>query len=221
MSQTSDNSRTFRVLNLTDEVKTKLAAVNAVVSQHESVNYVEVADVASITGVKKVLDENEMKYKQCSYSTFVRFKDELTVEQLTKLVTDLCANVNVLYVRVDENNHTGKLVVDKLNDYNTLKGNTGDVSFYRFSPLNVPRVQNRNYAGNSRQEGEWQQVPARNTNSVRGRYASAVVGNSPVTNVTVNSAPRGDGGRGGRGRGAGRGGATRGRGGNTNAAASS
>lgn len=217
MSQTSDNSRTFRVLNLTDEVKTKLSAVNAVVSQHESVNYVEVVDVASIAGVKKVLDENEMKYKQCSYSTFVRFKDELTVEQLTKLVNDLCANVNVLYVRVDENNHTGKLVVDKLNDYNTLKGNTGDVSFYRFSPLNVPRVQNRNYAGNSRPEGEWQQVPARNTNSVRGRYANAVAGNS---------GPRGGAGfsrGGGVGRGAGRGGASRGvgRGGNSNVASSS
>jgi hypothetical protein len=225
MSQTSDNSRTFRVLNLTDEVKTKLSAVNAVVSQHESVNYVEVADVASIAGVKKVLDENEMKYKQCSYSTFVRFKDELTVEQLTKLVTELCANVNVLYVRVDENNHTGKLVVDKLNDYNTLKGNTGDVSFYRFSPLNVPRVQNRNYVGNDKQEGEWQQVPVRTTNTVRGRYTNAVgTGNGPVTNVTVNAggAPRGDGVRGGRGgRGAGRGGASRGRGGNSNVAASS
>ena len=221
MSQTSDNSRTFRVLNLTDEVKTKLSAVNAVVTQHESVNYVEVKDVASIAGVKKVLDESEMKYKQCSYSTFVRFKDELTVEQLTKLVNELCSNVNVLYVRVDENNHTGKLVVDKLEDYNTLKGNTGDVSFYRFSPLNVPRVQNRNYAGNSRPEGEWQQVPVRNSNSVRGRYANAVTGGG---NVTVNSAPRGDGGRGagrGGGRGAGRGGASRGRGGSSNVASSS
>jgi hypothetical protein len=227
MSQTSDNSRTFRVLNLTDEVKTKLSEVNAVVSQHESVNYVEVVDVASIAGVKKVLDENEMKYKQCSYSTFVRFKDELTVEQLTKLVNDLCANVNVLYVRVDENNHTGKLVVDKLNDYNTLKGNTGDVSFYRFSPLNVPRVQNRNYAGNSRPEGEWQQVPARNTNSVRGRYANAVTGNSAPRGDGARGvdggAPRGAGRGGGFGRGAGRGGASRGvgRGGNSNVASSS
>jgi hypothetical protein len=231
MSQTSDNSRTFRVLNLTDEVKTKLTAVNAVVSQHESVNYVEVKDVASIAGVRTVLDENEMKYKQCSYSTFVRFKDELTVEQLTKLVNDLCANVNVLYVRVDENNHTGKLVVDKLEDYNTLKGNTGDVSFYRFSPLNVPRVQNRNYngAGAGRNDGEWQQVPARNTNSVRGRYAGAVVGNSAPRDGAPRDggAPRGDGaprgaGRGG-GRGTGRGGASRGfgRGGNSNVASSS
>ena len=200
MSQTSDNSRTFRVLNLTDAVKTQLVELKAVVTQNENVNYVEVVDVPSIAAVKKVLDEGEMKYKQCSYSTFVRFKDELTVEQLKKVTTDLCENVNILYSRVDENNHTGKLVVDRLEDYNTLKGNTGDVSFYRFSPLNVPRVQNRNYTPGQRQDnndngGEWQPVRAARNNTVRGRYASAV---GPVPTVTQTAAPT-------RGRGNGRG----------------
>ena len=104
MSQTSDNSRTFRVLNLTDAVKTQLVELKAVVTQNENVNYVEVVDVPSIAAVKKVLDDGEMKYKQCSYSTFVRFKDELTVEQLKKVTTDLCETVNILYSRVDENN---------------------------------------------------------------------------------------------------------------------
>jgi hypothetical protein len=200
MSQTSDNSRTFRVLNLTDAVKTQLTELKAVVTQNENVNYVEVVDVPSIAAVKKVLDDGEMKYKQCSYSTFVRFKDELTVEQLKKVTTDLCENVNILYSRVDENNHTGKLVVDRLEDYNTLKGNTGDVSFYRFSPLNVPRVQNRNYTPGQRQDnndngGEWQPVRAARNNTVRGRYASAV---GPVPTVTQTAAPT-------RGRGNGRG----------------
>jgi hypothetical protein len=204
MSQTSDNSRTFRVLNLTDAVKTQLVELKAVVTQNENVNYVEVVDVPSIAAVKKVLDDGEMKYKQCSYSTFVRFKDELTVEQLKKVTTDLCANVNILYSRVDENNHTGKLVVDRLEDYNTLKGNTGDVSFYRFSPLNVPRVQNRNYTpGGQHQEtndnsGEWQPVRAARTNTVRGRYASAV-GSVPTQHevtVTPTNAPTRGRGRG-------------------------
>ena len=206
MSQTSDNSRTFRVLNLTDVVKTQLTELKAVVTQNENVNYVEVVDVPSIAAVKKVLDDSEMKYKQCSYSTFVRFKDELTVEQLKKVATDLCNNANVLYSRVDENNHTGKLVVDRLEDYNTLKGNTGDVSFYRFSPLNVPRVQNRNYTpGGQRQDtndngGEWQPVRAARNNTVRGRYASAVgpVPTQHEVTVTPTTAPT-------RGRGNGRG----------------
>jgi len=196
MSQTSDNSRTFRVLNLTDAVKTQLTDLKAVVTQNENVNYVEVVDVPSIAAVKKVLDDSEMKYKQCSYSTFVRFKNELSVEQLKKVATELCENVNILYSRVDENNHTGKLVVDRLEDYNKLKGNTGDVSFYRFSPLNVPRLQNRNYTPGQNSESndndnEWQPVRSTRTNTVRGRYAAAVgpVPNQPVVAVTRTTAP--------------------------------
>ena len=172
MSQTSDNSRTFRVLNLSDDIKTKLSELKATVTQHENINYVEVATVEEIANVKSLLDENEMKYKQCSYSTFVRFKDELTLEQLNTIATELCEKINVLYSRVDENNHTGKLVVDRLEDYNTLKSNTGDVSFYRFSPVNVsvqPRnVQNRKPAN----DGEWEtQQPRRQR--VADRYAEA------------------------------------------------
>ena len=82
MSQTSDNSRTFRVLNLTDNVKTKLSSLNTTVTQHENINYVEVSSTDDIAGVRSLLDENDIKYKQCSYSTFVRFKDQLTKEQL-------------------------------------------------------------------------------------------------------------------------------------------
>ena len=143
MSQTSDNSRTFRIINLSDEVKTSLSGLNATVTQHENINYVEVSTVSDIAPVKAVLDAAEMKYKQCSYSTFVRFKDNMSVDDLNKFATSVCPDINVLYSRVDENNHTGKLVVDRLEDYNMLKSNTGDVSFYRFSPLNVPRTQTR------------------------------------------------------------------------------
>jgi len=163
MSQTSDNSRTFRVLNLTDEVKSKLVELKTTVTQHENINYVEVSSVENIPAVRTLLDENDMKYKQCSYSTFVRFKDELSQEQLNTTAKELCANVNILYSRVDENNHTGKLVVDRLEDYNTLKSNTGDVSFYRFSPVNVS-VQSRNVTQQRRpaNEGEWEtQQPRR------------------------------------------------------------
>ena len=88
---------------------------------------------------------------------------------------------------------------------NKLKGNTGDVSFYRFSPLNVPRVQNRNYTPGQRQEtndngGEWQPVRAARNNTVRGRYASAVgpVPTHHEVTVTPTTAPT-------RGRGNGRG----------------
>lgn len=152
MSQTSDNSRTFRVLNLTDAVKSVLLGMNVVVTQHENVNYLEVSTKDVIESVRKTLDDAEIKYKQCSYSTFVRYKETITLDQLNQTAKELAPEVNILYSRVDDNNHTGKLVVDRLEDYNKLKNSTGDINFYRFSPLNVPRVQNRNYQG--REDGE-------------------------------------------------------------------
>lgn len=202
MSQTSDNSRTFRVLDLSDDVKTKLSELKTVITQHENINYVEAASVDDIASVKALLDENEMKYKQCSYSTFVRFKNQLTLEQLNTTASELCENVNVLYSRVDENNHTGKLVVDRLEDYNTLKSNTGDVSFYRFSPVNVS-VQSRGGGQPRAQEnsGEWQTQQTR-TQRVAARYTQAP--------QQQQQAPA-RGARGGATRG--RGGASRGRGG--------
>jgi len=210
-TQTSDNSRTFRVLNLTDEVKGNVEKLNVVVTQHESVHYVEVASMEDIASVRKLFDDSETKYKQCSYSTFVRFKDTLTQDELNAAATELAENVNILYSRVDENNHTGKLVVDRLEDYNKLKNSTGDINFYRFSPLNVPRVQNRNYQGRegNDQGGEWQTVqPRTNTrqSTVRGQYTQQPVQQSG--GHRVEGGGRG-GGRGGS-RGGSRGGATRG-----------
>jgi hypothetical protein len=225
-TQTSDNSRTFRVLNLTDDVKGSVEKLNLVVTQHENVHYVEVASMDDIASVRKLFDESETKYKQCSYSTFVRFKDTLTQDELNAAATELAENVNILYSRVDENNHTGKLVVDRLEDYNKLKNSTGDINFYRFSPLNVPRVQNRNYQGreSNDQSGEWQVQQSRSTrqSTVRGQYTQQPAQQSAQQSGgrRVEGGHRADGGQqssGGRGgvrggRGGARGGASRGTG---------
>jgi hypothetical protein len=208
-TQTSDNSRTFRVLNLTDDVKGSVEKLNVVVTQHENVHYVEVASMDDIASVRKLFDESEIKYKQCSYSTFVRFKDTLTQDELNAAATELAENVNILYSRVDENNHTGKLVVDRLEDYNKLKNSTGDINFYRFSPLNVPRVQNRNYQGREGgdQSGEWQVQQSRSArqSTVRGQYTQQPGGR------------RTEGQQSSGGRGGGRGGSRGGRGGSRGA----
>ena len=175
MSQTSDNSRTFRIINLDDTVTEKLSSKNVVVTKHENINYVELASVDDIAEIKSIFDANNMKYKQCSYSTFVRFKDELTVEQLNALASELCENVNVLYSRVDDNNHTGKLVVDRLEDYAKLKSNTGDVNFYRFDPGNVTSRVNTNQERKPVQEnGGWQKVQSKY--SVSNRYTQSGTG---------------------------------------------
>jgi hypothetical protein len=215
MSQTSDKSRTFRVLNLTDEIKTQLSTLNTTVTQHENINYVEASSVDDVAGVKAMLDENEMKYKQCSYSTFVRFKDQLTVEQLNTATLELCEDANILYSRVNVDNHTGKLVVDRLEDYNKLKSNTGDISFYRFSPINVSTNQTHSHAPRNDNGGEWQtQQPRRQ--QVAGRYAQGGQ-SAPRTQ----GAPQRSQGAPVRGQGAtrGRGGASRGRGGARSAGA--
>jgi hypothetical protein len=188
--------------------------MDVVVTQHENVHYVEVTSMDDIATVRKLFDDSEIKYKQCSYSTFVRFKESLTQEELTAAAKELVENVNILYSRVDENNHTGKLVVHRLEDYNKLKNSTGDINFYRFSPLNVPRVQNRNYQGREGgdQSGEWQTVqPRTNTrqSTVRGQYTQ-----QPAQHQRAEGGQQSSGGRGGArgGRGGARGGASRGTG---------
>ena len=205
MSQSSDNSRTFRVLNLTDDVKTKVSALNVTVTQHENVHYIEASDVKIIPDVKALLDSNsEIKYKQCSYSTFVRFTNELTLESLNKVASDACENVNILYSRVDENNHTGKLVVDRLEDYNKLKNTSGDVNFYRFSPLNTTRGPNRN--NSTENNGNWQTVARRpGQPGVRGQYTQSRGVAAPAQAPAAFSAPATRGAGTGRGRGRGRG----------------
>ena len=202
MNQTSDNSRTFRVLNLTDAVKSVLVGMNVVVTQHENVNYLEAASKDVIESVRKILDDAEIKYKQCSYSTFVRYKETISIDQLIKTANDLAPDVNILYSRVDDNNHTGKLVVDRLEDYNKLKNSTGDINFYRFSPLNVPRVQNRNYQGRDggdqprqNNNNEWTTVPP-NPRAVRSNNVS----NQYTQQPSESRDSRGSSGR-GRGRG--------------------
>ena len=213
MSQTSDKSRTFRVLNLTDEIKTQLSTLNTTVTQHENINYVEASSVDDVAGVKAMLDENEMKYKQCSYSTFVRFKDQLTVEQLNTATLELCEDANILYSRVNVDNHTGKLVVDRLEDYNKLKSNTGDISFYRFSPINVSTNQTHSHAPRNDNSGEWQtQQPRRQ--QVADRYAQGAPRTQGAPQRSQGAPVRGQGGA-TRGRGS----ASRGRGGARSAGA--
>ena len=211
MSQSSDNSRTFRVLNLSDDVKTELNELNVTLTQHENVYYVEVSTVELIPEVKKVMDSNsEIKYKQCSYSTFVRFTDTLTLDNLNKIASDACENINILYSRVDENNHTGKLVVDRLEDYNKLKNTTGNVSFYRFSPLTTTRGPSRN--NSNEYNGTWQTVGRRPGQSGRlGQYTQSRGQNSgaaapaPAPVAASAPAPATRGATTGRGRGRGRG----------------
>jgi hypothetical protein len=86
----------------------------------------------------------EVKASYLTYSLFVKSQEELTEDSLRKQVLELVPNVNVTYLRVDENKHTGKVVVDLLVDYQMIKSSSNDnLRFFHFDPKRVrPRRDN-------------------------------------------------------------------------------
>ena len=131
-----------------------------------------------------------------SYSLFVKTQSDLTEDSLRAATLALVPSANVTYLRVDTNGHTGKVVVDLLPDYQTLKSSVGgEFRFFHFDPKRV----------HSLRDGTTSSRPTRpDTRTARPTGA----GFSGLR--TNSSAGRGAGGRstGGRGRGAGRGGRT-------------
>ena len=55
------------------------------------------------------------------------------VEKLNDKIHSIVPDCDVSYSRVDSNGHTGKIVVDRFEDYNTLRAFSGDFTFYKFN----------------------------------------------------------------------------------------
>ena len=73
-----------------------------------------------------------------TYSLFVKSQVELTELNLRAQVLALVPDANLTYLRVDDNLHTGKVVVDFLTDYQTLKAGSNDnFRFFHFDPKRV------------------------------------------------------------------------------------
>jgi hypothetical protein len=140
MAQVSNvQSRTLRVLgSLSDDLKKSLEALDGCVvlekvSNNSPKTFVYAPDVSKVV---EILSTNNLLFRPHFYSLFVKFNTELKSTQVDKLnaqVVALAANANISYSRVDENGHTGKIVVDRFDDYNTLRSSTGDVTFYKFN----------------------------------------------------------------------------------------
>jgi len=140
MAQVSNlQSRTLRVIgSLSDTVKNALSALNNVVVLEKVTNdspktFVTGNDVSALV---QVLTSNNLLFRPHFYSLFVKFNDELKSTETSKLndrVLALVPNAVVSYSRVDSNGHTGKVVVDRFDDYNTLRSATGDTTFYKFN----------------------------------------------------------------------------------------
>ena len=84
------------------------------------------------------LKEANMRPSYLTYSLFIKSQEELTDEFVRTYITKLLPNVNITYIRINNNKHTGKVVVDFLTDYQTIKSSsTDDLRFFHFDPTRV------------------------------------------------------------------------------------
>jgi len=143
MAQVSNvQSRTLRVLgSLPESVKTILSSKTGVVvlekeSKASSGNSKSFVSSENISDVIEVLNSNNVTFRPHFYSLFAKFNSELKTNETSKLndlVFSVAADAEVSYSRIDENGHTGKVVVDRFEDYNLLRSHEGDITFYKFN----------------------------------------------------------------------------------------
>jgi hypothetical protein len=91
------------------------------------------------------LCDNNIRVSYLTYSLFVKSQNVLTEKILRSRVLEYVPNANILYLRVDSNTHTGKVVVDLLSDYHTVKSSTSeDLRFFHFDPKRVKSRRSEN-----------------------------------------------------------------------------
>jgi hypothetical protein len=199
MAQVSNaQSRTLRLLgSLSDDVKNTLQAIEGCVvlekvSNDSPKTFVSAPDVSKVV---EVLNTNNLLFRPHFYSLFVKFNTELKVSEVNKLnaqVLALVSGANVSYSRVDENGHTGKVVVDRFDDYNTLRASTGDVTFFKFNRTKAQaRVNNSNTPVGKDNTDGWKTV----NNTARVPRSPRTTGNVGDAGVRAPRTPRtaGDG----------------------------
>lgn len=109
-----------------------------------NVYFLSFDDANDATAAYAKLREDKVPVRYHVYSLFVKFDELLTHEGLMARVdtilktTNTKEDHNITYTRVDASNHTGKVVVDRLEDCKNLLGYRDDSSmrlrFYRFDP---------------------------------------------------------------------------------------
>jgi len=187
MAQVSNvQSRTLRINgSLPESVKTTLSSMKDVVllqkdgEEGRSKCFITAEE---ITSVVDLLSKNNVTFRPHFYSLFAKFNQELQtseVEKLNEKIMEVVPNGEISYSRIDENGHTGKIVVDRFEDYNALRSFSGEYSFYKFNrtkaqsrmgarkPTDGARVAS---AVANEGEGVWEkQVSRPNRQSNRGR----------------------------------------------------
>jgi hypothetical protein len=105
----------------------------------------------SISAYTTLKDDN-IPVKYHVYSLFIKFDESIEKETLEEKIQNILSNnCNITYIRVDnkENteSHTGKVVIDKLDDCKNLLSHKDDSSirlrFYRFDPKKAIKKSNK------------------------------------------------------------------------------
>jgi len=129
-------SRTLRVpQNGYDDKKYDFAS-----TLNGNVYFLTFDDIDSAVSAYQKLKDDKVPVRYHVYSLFVKFDETLSSEKLTEHINSILkeTNKNVTYTRVDGSNHTGKVVVDRLDDCKNLlvyrDETTMRLRFYRFDP---------------------------------------------------------------------------------------
>ncbi len=219
-------SRTIRV---THEGDYNVSVNHGVTQAENGRRFLVFASIEDAMQAYQELKDSSVKASYLTYSLFVKSQAELTNETLNEQVLALVPAAHVTYSRVDDNLHTGKVVVDLLTDYQSIKAaSTDSLRFFHFDPKRVrPRGQARDHAqgeqrqpraqGQARDQG---QPRAQGQARGQGQWVQVARGGQRNQGEQRQARPQGQAGRGGQPRAqgqGGRGGQRQGRNANTNA----
>jgi hypothetical protein len=110
-----------------------VSSVNVFISPNGRA-FVECANIEDAQVLFETFRENDLKPRVSNYSLFFRSTEAVTYQE-ARIIFEGLTNANIMYMRVDDNNHTGKLVVDSLEEYQALKAyEDNTMQFYHFNP---------------------------------------------------------------------------------------
>jgi len=151
-------SRTIRV---THEGDYSMSINHGVTQAENGRRFLVFASIDDAVQAYQELKDGNVRASYLTYSLFVKSQEEMTVETLNSQVSSLVPEVHVTYSRVDDNLHTGKVVVDLLTDYQTIKAaSTDNLRFFHFDPKRVRPARQTSGQGDAPQN-QWSQVRPR------------------------------------------------------------
>jgi hypothetical protein len=135
VTNTPTPSRTIRITHDGDYTVSVNHGVTKAENGRSFLTFTTVEEAMTAFGELRAAD---VRSSYLTYSLFVKSQAELTEDSLKTSVLALVPSAHVTYLRVDDNTHTGKVVVDLLEDYQTIKGSSSEtLRFFHFDPKRV------------------------------------------------------------------------------------